>query len=120
MYDRLYDDWASIDGFQRTRGVLRFMAAVIHDLWAEGDEGPLIMVGSIPLHVSPVRDELMRYLPEQWGPVIDTEVDGKNSEPVKSDLANPRYNKVFATRRVARAIFMGQRSRRRGAKRSRR
>lgn len=107
VYDRLYDDWASIDGFQRTRGVLRFMAAVIHDLWAEGDEGPLIMVGSIPLHVSPVRDELMRYLPEQWGPVIDTEVDGKNSEPVKSDLANPRYNKVFATRRVARAIFMG-------------
>lgn len=107
VYDRLYDDWASIDGFQRTRGVLRFMAAVIHDLWAEGDEGPLIMVGSIPLHVSPVRDELTRYLPEQWGPVIDTEVDGKNSEPVKADLANPRYNKVFASRRVARAIFMG-------------
>ena len=58
-------------------------------------------------YVSPVRDELTRYLPEQWGPVIDTEVDGKNSEPVKADLANPRYNKVFATRRVARAIFMG-------------
>lgn len=107
VYDRLYDDWASIDGFQRTRGVLRFMAAVIHELWAEGDQGPLIMVGSIPFDKSSVRDELLRYLPEQWGPVVDTEVDGRNSEPVKADNANTRYNKVFATRRVARTIFMG-------------
>lgn len=107
VYDRLYDDWASIDGFQRTRGVLRFMAAVIHELWSEGDEGPLIMVGSLPFDKSPVRDELLRYLPEQWGPIVDTEVDGRNSEPVKADNANPRYNTVFASRRVARAIFMG-------------
>lgn len=107
VYDRLYDDWASIDGFQRTRGVLRFMAAVIHDLWTEGDAGPLIMVGSIPLNVSPVRDELTRYLPEAWNSVVDNEIDGRNSEPFKADAANPRYNETFATRRVARTIFMG-------------
>ena len=107
VYDRLYDDWASIDGFQRTRGVLRFMAAVIHELWTEGDEGPLIMVGSIPLDVPAVRDELTRYLPDAWNSVVDNEVDGKNSEPYKADAANARFNKVFASRRVARTIFMG-------------
>ena len=30
IFDRLYTDWSTLDKFQRTRGVLRLMAAVIH------------------------------------------------------------------------------------------
>src|SRR5205085_669606 len=30
LFDRLYRDWSSIEKFQRTRGVLRLMAAVVH------------------------------------------------------------------------------------------
>ncbi|HOK48085.1 MAG TPA: DUF499 domain-containing protein, partial [Bryobacteraceae bacterium] len=30
LFDRLYNDWSTLDKFQRTRGVLRLMAAVIH------------------------------------------------------------------------------------------
>ena len=32
VFDQLYDDWSSLDNFQRTRGVLTFMAKVIHRL----------------------------------------------------------------------------------------
>ena len=37
IFDRLYNDWSTLVKFQRTRGVLRLMAAVIHSLWEKGD-----------------------------------------------------------------------------------
>ena len=37
LFARLYDDWSSLETFQRTRGVLRLMAAVIHTLWERDD-----------------------------------------------------------------------------------
>ena len=55
VFDRLYEDWATLERFQRTRGVLRLMAAVIHELWMGSDAGLLIMPGSLPLDVSAVR-----------------------------------------------------------------
>src|SRR6185503_4017505 len=33
IFDRLYEDWSTLDGFQRTRGVLKLMAKVIYRLW---------------------------------------------------------------------------------------
>ena len=107
LYDRLYEDWASIERFQRTRGVLRLMAAVIHRLWAEGDKEPLIMPGSLPLDDPAVRNELTRYLDEGWNPVVDSEVDGANSEPLRADAANLRFGRSFASRRVTRTVFLG-------------
>lgn len=107
VYDRLYEDWSSIEGFQRTRGVLRFMAAVIHDLWIEGDKAPMIMVGSLPFDVPTVRDELTRYLGDAWNTVVDAEVDGRRSAPFKIDGGNSRFGRVFACRRVARTVFLG-------------
>ncbi|MGQ0568442.1 MAG: ATP-binding protein, partial [Armatimonadota bacterium] len=43
FFDRLYTDWSTLVKFQRTRGVLRLMAAVIHSLWEKGDRNPLIL-----------------------------------------------------------------------------
>ena len=37
VFDRLYNDWATLERFQRTRGVLRLMAAAIHGLSARKD-----------------------------------------------------------------------------------
>lgn len=42
VFDRLYEDWAALEHFQRTRGVLRLMAAVIHELWMNNDQSLLI------------------------------------------------------------------------------
>jgi predicted AAA+ superfamily ATPase len=107
IFDRLYEDWATLERFQRTRGVLRLMAAVIHELWMGNDAGLVIMPGSIPLDVPNVRDELTRHLTEQWNPLVDHEVDGKNSIPYKNDQNNQRYGKKLASRRVARAVMLG-------------
>lgn len=107
VFDRLYEDWATLDRFQRTRGVLRLMAAVIHELWMGSDAGLLIMPGSLPLDVPTVRDELTRHLPEGWNALVDREVDGKRSVPWRQDKTVLRYGKVLASRRVARTIMLG-------------
>jgi predicted AAA+ superfamily ATPase len=43
VFDRLYNDWSTLVKFQRTRGVLCLMAAVIHSLWEKGDHNPVIL-----------------------------------------------------------------------------
>ena len=64
LFDRLYEDWSTLDRFQRTRGVLRLMSKVVHELWKRQDASPLIMPGSVPLNLSPVTSELTQYLPD--------------------------------------------------------
>ena len=107
IFDRLYNDWATLDRFQRTRGVLRLMAGVIHELWMGNDSFPMIMPGSIPMDVSSIRDELTRHLNESWNAIVDREIDGKNSIPYQKDKNVPRFGKKMACRRVARAIMLG-------------
>ncbi len=79
IFDRLYDDWSTLERFQRTRGVLRLMAAVIHELWMGSDASAMILPGSISLDAPNVRDELIRYLPEGWNSIVNTEIDGKKT-----------------------------------------
>lgn len=107
VFDRLYEDWATLERFQRTRGVLRLMAAVIHELWMGNDAGLMIMPGSIPLDVPNVRDELTRHLSEGWNALVDREVDGRNSIPYQKDQQNIRYGSKLAARRVARTVMLG-------------
>lgn len=107
LFDRLYEDWATLEHFQRTRGVLRLMAAVIHELWMNNDAGLLIMPGSLPLDTPDVRNELTRYLPDGWSSVLDKEVDGDVSIPFKQDSTVERYYKSLASRRVARSVMLG-------------
>lgn len=107
LFDRLYEDWSSLERFQRTRGVLRLMAAVIHHLWTRGDQSLLIMPGSVPLDAPRVQSELLRYLPEGWNAVIDRDVDGERSQPRAVDEQSPRFGACSAARRVARTILLG-------------
>lgn len=107
VFDRLYEDWATLENFQRTRGVLRLMAAVIHALWMANDASAIIMPGSIPLDTSNVRDELLRYLPETWNSIVDSEIDGKESIPYQKDQSNSYYGQRMACRRVARTVMLG-------------
>ena len=106
VFDRLYEDWSTLVKFQRTRGVLRLMAAVIHSLWEKGDRNPLIMPANIPLDDSRVRDELTRYLSDNWKPIIEKDVDGPDSLPLSIDGQVPNLGKFSACRRVARAIYL--------------
>ena len=107
VFDRLYTDWSALAKFQRTRGVLRLMAAVIHHQWESGDRSPLILPGSIALEDARVQSELTRYLDDNWTPIIEKDVDGPVSLPLRIDSDQPNLGKFAASRRVARAIFLG-------------
>ena len=107
IFDRLYEEWATMEHFQRTRGVLRLMAAVIHELWMANDASAMIMPGSLTLDVPNVRDELVRYLPEAWNGIMDHEVDGRGSVPYQLDRSTLRYGQKLACRRVSRTIMLG-------------
>ena len=107
VFDRLYEDWSTLIKFQRTRGVLRLMAAVIHSLWEKVDRNPLILPSNIPIDDPQVQSELTRYLSDNWDAVIQTDVDGPNARPRRIDAEVPNLGKYAACRRVARTIYMG-------------
>lgn len=117
LFDLLYNDWSTLDKFQRTRGVLRLMAAVIHSLWERQDGNLLIMPATIPIDDPAVQFELTRYLDDQWTPVIAKDVDGEHSLPLRLDRETPNLGRYSACRRVARTIYVGSAPTQRAANR---
>lgn len=107
LFDRLYQDWGSLERFQLTRGVLRLMAAVIHSLWERNDTSAMIMPCMVPLDDDNVRKEMTRYLPGPWDAIIDRDIDGGNSLSLALDKKNTNMGRYSACRRAARAIFIG-------------
>jgi predicted AAA+ superfamily ATPase len=107
IFDRLYTDWSTLVKFQRTRGVLRLMAAVINSLWEKGDRNALILPANIAIDDPRVQFELTRYLSDNWAPVIEKDVDGPSSLPLRIDGEVPNLGKFAACRRVARTIYLG-------------
>ena len=107
VFDRLYTEWSTLVKFQRTRGVLRLMAAVIHSLWEKGDRNPLIQPANVPIDDPRVQFELTRYLPDNWTPIIEKDVDGPNSLPLRVDGEVPNLGKFSACRRTARTVYLG-------------
>nr|WP_316643252.1 DUF499 domain-containing protein [uncultured Roseateles sp.] len=107
VFDRLYEDWSSLDNFQRTRGVLKLMAKVIHRLWQSENRDPLIMPGSLPLDDANTRNDIIYYLPQGWDPVLERDIDGERAETTAIENLDTRLGAVQACRRTARTIFLG-------------
>jgi len=104
VFDRLYEDWTTIDGFQRTRGVLKLMAKVIHQLWKDNNQDAMILPGSLPLAAKDVRNELLYLLPPGWDPVIEGDIDGPRAETTELELKKPRFGQVNAARARTRPV----------------
>ncbi len=107
LLDRLYEDWSTLERFQRTRGVLKLVSSIVHELWASNDTSPLILSGNVPLEATTVNTDLTQYLEDQWKPIIDSDIDGPGSMAQQIDLDRPNLGQRFVTQRIARAIFMG-------------
>lgn len=107
VFDRLYEDWSTLDSFQRTRGVLKLMAKVIHRLWKDGKSDLLIMPGSLPIYDVETRNEFTNYLPVGWDPVIERDIDGEQAETTRIESQDTRLGGLQACRRTARAVFLG-------------
>lgn len=107
LLDRLYEDWSTLERFQRTRGALKLVSSIIHELWAANDTSPLVLPGNVPLDATSVNTDLTQYLQDQWKPIIDSDIDGPNSTAVSIDRQRANLGQRFITERIARTIFFG-------------
>lgn len=107
VFTQLYEEWTTIDGFQRTRGVLKLMAKVIFRLWQDNNKDLMILPSSLPLYDGSARNELIYYLGPGWDPVIDRDIDGERAETTVLETKETRFGAVQAARRVARTVFLG-------------
>lgn len=107
VFDRLYEDWSTLDGFQRTRGVLKLMAKVIHRLWTDQNKDLMILPGSLPLYDGETRNDFVQHLQNGWDAVIEGDVDGERAETTELENKETRFGQIQAARRVARTIFLG-------------
>lgn len=107
LFDRLSKEWASLEKFQRTRGVLRFMANVVGVLWQAQVRDPLITPARVPMADQRVRASVLYPLDAGFAAVVDREVDGDGSLPQRME-ANPsrRMSQLRAATRAARAVFL--------------
>ena len=86
---------------------MRLLAKTIEGLWNGNSKDLLIMPSSVPIDDADVKNELLRYLDNQWEPIISQDVDGPDSTPARLDSENPNFGRVSACKRVARSLYIG-------------
>jgi hypothetical protein len=67
----------------------------------------LILPASVPLADATVAAELTRNLEDAWKPIIDADIDGPGSVALAVDAEFRNLGRYSATRRAARAVFLG-------------
>lgn len=67
LIDVLRDRWGTIQGFQKTRGVLRLLALVVSNLYRQKHGAPLIHTGHIDLAEPEIRRELLGHVDNPSG-----------------------------------------------------
>lgn len=108
LFDKLAQEWGGLDRFQRTRGVLKFIAEAARRIWLAGSNEPLIQPGSIPLADPLVRGSVIEPLEgTAWAAIVDGEVESDRAHPVRLDGENKRFGADRVATRAARAVFLG-------------
>ncbi|WP_292046585.1 MULTISPECIES: DUF499 domain-containing protein [unclassified Brevundimonas] len=108
LFDKLAQEWGGLERFQRTRGVLKFIAESARRIWLAGSNEPLIQPGSIPLADPLVRGSVIEPLEgTAWAAIVDGEVESDRAQPVRLDTEKTRYGNDRIATRAARAVFLG-------------
>ena len=102
---RFSGDWAVLEKFQRTRGILKIMANAVYALWSGESTAPLITPALLPFRDDKVRTALLEPLDRAFGPILQSEVDGDQSLTARIEAQRPRFAKTKAARAAARAVF---------------
>lgn len=112
LIDAMRERWTAVDGFQRTRGALRFLASCLHSLKKNGGAQPVLGPGDVPLRDPDVRMKLLKELGAQndFDPVITADIDGPNARAKRIDdrLARetPQLAAIRPATRLATAILV--------------
>ncbi|MCH9736025.1 MAG: DUF499 domain-containing protein, partial [Actinomycetia bacterium] len=106
MLSTLSETWAAGGRFQRTRGSLQLIAAIVKSLWENEHDLPFIMLGDVPLKQSEVRGNLLSALQNEqgWSAVIDADIDSDTAIANSIDTENKNTQQM--SQRVARTLFM--------------
>lgn len=111
LIDVMNGRWTSVDGFQRTRGALRFLASCLHALKAKGGAKPVLGPADIPLNDAEVLRAMLKDLdPRQdYSPVITHDLVGPNARAKRIDdrmaKETPAMANVRPALRLATAIL---------------
>jgi hypothetical protein len=112
LIDLMKERWASIPDFQRTRGALRFLAAVLHKAKRLGRQSTLVCPGDIPIDDADVRNAFFTEVGqrEPFQAVLEHDFIGANARVKKIDNQvaeqNPSLASVRPAMRLATAILM--------------
>lgn len=106
LIDLMRERWASIPDFQRTRGVLRFLAVVLRTLKSRNSREYLVSANDIPIDEPEVRSAFFTEVGqrEPYQAVLEADFIGANAQVMRID-------KIFTeaknpATRIARAILM--------------
>ena len=105
VVDVLYKRWGSLTTFQRTRGVLRLLALVIHSL--KGVVKPYISLADFDVENSEIRRELVKHIGPEFDSVIASDITSANSgsKRVDNELGKA-YQGLKLSTRASTTIFL--------------
>lgn len=103
--------WASNHDFQRTRGVLRLLAAIISDLWKRKNSLPgsniLIDAGDVSFsNIDALSGQLKRLYGSGYDAVITADVSGSSSNAFKIDQNKPQFGQWNLAESIASIILL--------------
>lgn len=100
LIDTLYERVSTIDKFNKTRGLLRLLALVLHNIYTKKEDCKLVNLSNIDLSDGDISDELTLKLDRGYfKPVIESDCLAK-----AKGLDQGKIVKVFE--KIARAVFV--------------
>ncbi len=108
LIDILFERWSTYPSFQRTRGVLRFLAEVVADLDRREHPAPLIQPAHINLNNATIRRELIKHIGNEFEGVIASDIADSNAKAQKVEREmGSEYARFGVATGLATAIFFG-------------
>lgn len=112
LIDLLYEQWGSMQSFQKTRGVLRLLARVIEHGYLSGAARPLISLGDVGLEQGEMQATVTQTLGDaEWRGALASDLSAPNGRSYQIDKEQAgNYAKFRLAQTVASAVFMASHS----------
>lgn len=112
LIDIFRERWASDHNFQRTRGALRLLGAVVADLFQRQHSlpGPNLLIHPSDVNlqrVEAIRSEIKRLNGNGYDAVMDADVAGANANAARLDQETPDFRPVGLAQGLTTTILMG-------------
>ncbi|MBC7426824.1 MAG: ATP-binding protein, partial [Bacteroidia bacterium] len=104
--------WASNPFFQRTRGVLRILAAIVSDLWQRQNSltGSQFLIHTsdiVMANIEALTSQIIILNGSSWDSVINADVSGTSSNAFRIDNDVKELGKYSITQGIAATILLG-------------